>query len=186
MKKIYYLKIIPVIITIFLVVLFIRQIASGGENFILSFIENYRYFSVALFSILSGFIIAIPIPPGTWINYYESAGLDYFTVLLIITVGVTVADAMSSLFGSFIKDVIEDKYPKVTNFFKRIKEKSRNIPLLLIFFWASFVPLPNEFFVYPLTILGYKIRYILGLLLLGNFVFAFYSTKIVQYITTIL
>lgn len=171
MKNIY--KLVIFIVTIILIFIFAYQIQTGEETFIQTFINNYGYIAVITLSFLSGFVLTFSVPAGLWANYYLDAGLSYPLILLLITIGVTLGDTVSVLFASFLKEITENRNIKIINILKRWREKSHNIPLILLFFHASFAPISNEILLYPLVFFGYRLWVLLLITFAGNFIFTF-------------
>lgn len=165
------LKITPFVITLILFFLFGYQIINAEETFIEIFINNFGYLAVAFLAFFSSFVFALPIPAGIWINYYFQAELSFGVVLLVLTTFQTLADITSILFASVIFTEYYKRNSKIQLNVKKFKEKMGSIPLLTFFFWVIFVPLPNEIASYALISIGYKLKKIIPILIVGNTIF---------------
>ena len=61
--------------------------------------------------------------------------------------------------------------PKIVRWLEGMQGRSRSVPLIVFFFFAAFIPLPNEVLAAPLGFLGYRLAHILPIAFAGNLVF---------------
>ena len=164
-------QIIPFILTLLLIFLFGFQLLSGEPTFIQEFIRSYNYLAAIVLAFFSGFILTVPVPASVWINYYLEAGLEYFPLLLVIVIAQTAADLTSLLFASFIRKNVKERSARFITSVRKLRDRSKNMPLLLFFLWAVCVPLPNEIMGYTMVFLGYPLRVLIPILFVGNIAF---------------
>ena len=172
-------KAVPFITTLVLISVLFYQYYTEGESFFNSFIEHYQYLGVGILSFFSGFVLTLPIPAGVWINTYTDAGLFYPLIVLVITIGVTLGDTVSVLFAHYLRDIAKKRNPRVIQRLNRLKEKWEELPLVALLLHSSLVPVSNEFLIYPLIFLGYKIWTLLAITFIGNFLFTIGVTQLV-------
>ena len=163
--------IIPFVLTVLLVFLFGFQLLNGEPTFIQEFIESYNYLAAAILAFFSGFILTVPVPAGVWINYYMEAGLAYLPLLSVIVIAQTAADVTSLLFASFIWKNVKERNTRFITSVQKLRDQSKNMPLLLFLLWVMCVPLPNEIMGYTMIFLGYPLRVLIPILCIGNIAF---------------
>jgi len=122
-------------------------------------------------SVLGGFNLISSVPVVAFIPVFIVAGLNQWLVVLVIAAGVTVADMIAYGVGRVGKRFLSGRLEKTIRRLEKISEKYSLSPLFILFFFAAFVPLPNEVLVVPMALLGYKLRHILVPVILGNIVF---------------
>lgn len=143
----------------------------AGNDTALSIVRTYGYAGVFGISIVSGFNLVVPIPAVAFMPVFSVAGLGFWTSVLVITVGVTIADTTAFLLGRSGRLVLEQRQSKVLSALERMRTKGRAAPLVVMFVYACVAPLPNEMLAVPLGLLGYRVRQIVPPLLFGNLVF---------------
>jgi len=141
----------------------------------------YGYPGILIVSLISGFNLAVPIPAISFLPLFMESGLDFWTTIIVITIGVTIADTIAYFLGRFgfelTSGISEGKI------FKKLASIHKQYPWgppLLLFFFAALAPLPNEVLVIPMGFLGYRFIHIFPAVLLGNFIFnLLYSTGVI-------
>ena len=171
-------KAIPFITTLVFISFFFYKYYTDGEVFFSSFIEHYQYLGVGILSFFSGFVLTLPIPASVWINTYLDAGLFYPLIILVIAIGVTLGDTVSVLFAHYLRDISKKRNPRVIQRLSSFRERWEKLPLVILLLHSSFAPISNEFLLYPLIFLGYKIKVLLAITFIGNFVFTIIVTQL--------
>ena len=155
------------------VVAFAIYLASLAQEsgFVKKFILDYGYVGISLLSIISGLNIIVPIPIIAFFPLFIAAGLNQWLVILIVVIGITIADGISYIVGDIGRNVISERVKKKMKHLERLRDQYYWLPLVVLFLFASFVPFPNEVLVIPMAFLGYRLIHMLPLLLVGNAVF---------------
>jgi len=164
---------IRALLLIFIVALifYFSRFARESE-FVRSFAENHGYLGVFVISIISGFNLAVPIPAVAFIPLFLESGLEFWVVIGVISVGVTLADSLAYFAGRVGKEIVAHSFEdKILIKLGNIRERYPHAPMFILFFFASFVPIPNEVLVIPLGFLGYRLVKIIPVVFAGNLVF---------------
>jgi len=151
-------------------VLLLEELVSKSA-FAQSLFESYGYYGIFFASIISGFNVIVPVPIITFMPVFVAGGLDPIISIIIISIGMTLGDSLGLLIGNIGGHLMSKE---AEAFYKRINilhEKYHIGPLVFLFFYILLVPFPNEFVVVPLGFLGYKLRTIFPVVLLGNIFF---------------
>jgi len=135
------------------------------------FVALYGYPGLLLVSFLSGFNLAVPVPAAAFLPALVTSGLDLYACVLVMSVGMTVADGIAFLFGTAGRHVIHGKGSETLERLDRMRATHSWSPILVMFLWACFAPLPNEVLAIPLGYLGFRARYVLPAIAAGNIVF---------------
>lgn len=143
------------------------------ENiFVQDFIARYGYVSIFVVSLVSGLDLIVPVPAISFLPLFLSAGLNLWLTLFILVLGITVADTISYVIGVFGRNiVISARNKRMIARLDRLRGRYYWGPLVVLFFYSIFVPLPNELLVIPLGFMGYHLRHIFPIVLLGNSIF---------------
>lgn len=136
-----------------------------------SLVADYGYIGIFIVAIVSGFNIAIPVPAIAFLPAFLASGLDFWTVITVITVGVSLADCIAFLLGRTGRKLVPAKYTGTIRKLERIRERYHWAPLALLLVWATIAPLPNEVIVIPLGLMGYRLYHIVPMVIVGNFIF---------------
>lgn len=142
------------------------------SDLIKDLVSRYGYGGIFLISVISGFNLAVPIPPVSFLPLFLVSGLNFWLIILIITAGITVADSVAYLLGKtgrlLLLSSTENSF---LNRLERLRSHYYWAPLLALFLFVALVPLPNEVIVIPLAFLGYQLTRLLPLLFVGNVIF---------------
>lgn len=84
---------------------------------------------------------------------------------------MTMADSVAFLIAKFGGNLTVPKGNGLLHKLTKLKEKYDATPLIVLFLWSIFAPLPNEVILIPMGVMGYRTRHILPIILLGNFIF---------------
>lgn len=145
---------------------------AESSSIIADIIFQYGYVGIFIVSVISGFNIIIPIPVVTFVPLFLEAGLSFWAVVIVMVLGLTVADLLGYAIGRSSRRLVLPWHHK--KIFKRLdKMKSRHYlaPIVALFFFASFAPFPNEVLVIPLGFLRYRFTHVFISLFLGNIIF---------------
>jgi len=165
------LQALGIAVILVLIVRFTR-FASGSEQ-VQGIVEHFGYLGILVISIVSGFNVFIPIPAVAFMGVFIDSGLHFWTVIIVISIGMTIGDGVGYLVGRTARDLTHLQKEK-TKFLLRLsqlKEKGQIWPYLILLFYVSFAPAPNELIVIPMAFLGYRMKYIFGIILFGNIIF---------------
>ncbi len=167
------------LLAIFALAFFLAHLARENE-LVRQTVENLGYLGVLIVSFISGFNLAVPIPAVAFLPLFLEAGLSFWICALIITFGMTVADSLVYAFASFGRRVLFDVWGRnIRVRLDSLRVKHIFLPLLVLFFFAAFAPLPNEVLLIPMAFFGYKIKNVLPVIFLGNLVFVFLYSAII-------
>lgn len=139
---------------------------------IAALITQFGYPGLLIASIVSGFNILVPIPIATFVPAFLSAGMEPSVIVLTITLGTSLADTASYIIGKAARTFVLSRHQaKMQDLLERLHKRHDFAPILALYLFASFMPLPNEVAVIPLALLGYKLRPIVIAVVLGNLTF---------------
>ncbi|GMQ95161.1 MAG: hypothetical protein BMS9Abin13_273 [Patescibacteria group bacterium] len=142
------------------------------ENiFIQGVVSSYGYGGVFLVSIISGFNIVVPVPTAAFFPLFAVSGLNPWLTVFVIAVGVTLADAASYFVGKFGRRLVPLSTEKTIVRMEKLRNRVHYLPLIVLFFFAAFIPFPNEVLIIPMAFLGYRMRHLLLPVSLGNATF---------------
>ena len=155
-------------IGIFIFAFWLGEYAEDNE-LIKRFIASYGYVGIFIIAIISGFNLAVPVPAISFLPLFLGAGLNIWITIVLITLGVTLADMIAFLLGRAGRYVIKEG--KMIKRLERMRDKNPHFPIFFVFLFASFVPLPNEVLGLPMGFMGYNRWAVFCAFLFGNFVF---------------
>lgn len=121
-------------------------------------------------AVASGFNV-VPLPVISFFPALLETGFSPLPTLATIVTGMTLGDLVGYMIGSASRGLVGER---LTNFRARIDalhQRHRLLPLLLLFAYAAFVPLPNELLVIPLAFMGYSLTRVMIAVLCGNMIF---------------
>ncbi|MBP9761056.1 MAG: hypothetical protein KBD15_02340 [Candidatus Magasanikbacteria bacterium] len=142
--------------------------------------KQFGYAGLFVVSFLSGFNIFIPIPVAAFMPSLLSLGFAPLLIVLTISLGMTCGDIVGYIIGRGGRHVFKKKSTKhqgMQRMLERIEilqEKHPSLPYIFLFFFVTFVPLPNELVVIPFGFLRLKFLYTILAVLLGNLLFNAY------------
>ena len=133
---------------------------------------NLGYPGVLLVSLVSGFNLLIPIPAPFFIPVFVEAGLSIWVIIFFIIIGTSIADSISYVIGVVGREFAKSlKRRELFRWLDTLRNKYYWGPIVVLFFFAALVPLPNEIILMPLGFMGYKIRHVLISYVAGNIIF---------------
>lgn len=157
-------------IAIFGLAIWLGHLAQNND-FVKNFVSRYGYFALFIISFIGGLNLFVPVPVIAFMPVFLAAGLDFWLVLIIMTIGMSLADSLAFIIADFAgqKPSVEDS--RIVKFLRKIKHKSGYYPYGVMFLFSTFAPLPNETLLIPMGLVGYKMRYLVAPIILGNFLF---------------
>ena len=159
-----------VVIGIVIAAFFLSQEKLENEM-IQDLVSTYGYVGIFVVSVISGFNLVFPIPVATFLPTFLASGLEFWYVILTISLGMAMGDTIGYFIGRAGKHMFDVHMRSIMRRLERLRENSPRLPLLFLALYATIAPFPNELVVVPLAFLGYKLRYILPILVTGNFIF---------------
>lgn len=156
---------------------YFADLARGNEN-IQKIIAGYGYIGIFIISLISGFNFVVPIPAISFLPLFLESGLNFCITIAIISLGMTIADSIAYMLGSWGKKMVSSSFAeKIERKIKIIHEKYNWAPLIILFIFAAVAPLPNELLLVPFAFLNYRFIHILPILFAGNVVFNLLYSK---------
>jgi membrane protein YqaA with SNARE-associated domain len=140
---------------------------------VVDLVERFGYWGMFGASILSGFNVVVPIPIIAFIPVFLEAGLALWAVVLTITLGMTLGDSVGYLLGSTGRKLVHPlrARSRILELLDQFRNRHPLFPYLILLGYVAFAPAPNEVIVIPLSFMGYKLRYIFPIVLVGNLIF---------------
>lgn len=132
-----------------------------------SYIVGSGYGGIILFAILTGLSI-IPIPAVTFTPVFVAGGLALPFIIMALIVGICIADGLGFYFGHYSKSFVIKKFPESYRVVHNIYTKRRRLVVPMVCLYIAFVPLPNEFVLIPLGVIGIPFRSLIAPIILGN------------------
>ena len=161
-----------VVVAALLAVSFFAAVKLQTNPDLASAIIRFGYVGVFFISVVSGFNLIVPIPAVAFLPALLGAGMDPYILVVVITLGMTVADSGAYFIGQAARTFTLSKHQsRIKDRIERIRRRYPRLPLFLLAVYASFVPLPNELFVVPLALLGYRPVPVILAVLIGNTIF---------------
>lgn len=133
--------------------------------------RRFGYPGILIVAALSGFNLVVPIPVVAFFPFFVDVGLDPLATVLTIAVGMTIGDLLGYLVGRTARNVVRPAEDGLVRRLERLGARHPRLPLLVMFLYAAFAPLPNEIVVIPLAFLRYPVAGILAAVLAGNLIF---------------
>ena len=135
-------------------------------------VAQYGYAGIFLVGFITSFNILVPIPAVTFLSLFVESGLNYWWVIILLSLGMTLADFLAYFVGRVGREAISHTTEKkILHVLQRALERYRLAPMFFLLLFSTFAPLPNELILAPLGFLGYRIVYVFPIVLFGNFFF---------------
>lgn len=129
------------------------------------------YVSIFAFSFINGFNVVVPFITASLIPALVGAGLSAPLLILLITLGMTLADMVSFVFGTMAARASRLVESAVLRRMEHIERLPTWAVMPVVFGWATLSPMPNEVILFPLGFLGYHWYKIMPLVFIGNGIF---------------
>ena len=135
-------------------------------------VGNYGYFGAFIISIIGGLNLVVPVPAVAFLPVFLESGLNFWFLILIMGIGVTLADSVAFFVGKLGHEFAHHAgHGASLRWVRHVRERHPLAPFFAAFFFSVFVPLPNEILMVPLGFLGYRFVYIFPIVLVGNLFF---------------
>ncbi|MAZ41101.1 hypothetical protein CL654_03210 [bacterium] len=166
-----FVKVIALLVLVGAAVFLAFEVPNNDE--LRALILQFGYPGILIASIISGFNVIVPIPVIAFAPALVASGLNFWAVIVTMSVGLTLGDLFGYLIGNVGRDLTHGKEQnfKLVRALENLKEHHHFAPYFVMFLYAAFVPLPNEVLVIPLAFLGYKLKYLFPAFFLGNLIF---------------
>lgn len=160
-----------ILIVLFVGLVFWTNRYAIQNGAIQSAVSQLGYLGIFLFSIASGFNLIVPIPIVSFFPFFLSAGFHPIPTVLVISLGMTVGDALGYLIGRAGRDIVSPRSKTIVRRIEALQSKHALLPYIGIFLYAAFSPLPNELIVIPLAFLGFRMWKVMLAVFAGNCIF---------------
>ena len=162
--------------------------AIKDNELVSELVGRFGYVAIFLVAVVSGFNLVVPIPAVSFFHVFLASGLNAFTLIVVISSGMALADFIGYLLGKAGRHIALSTFEvKVMNKFERVKARWNWSPTLALFLFSSVVPLPNEIVVIPMGFMGYKPISVFPPLFFGHMIFnslyAFGAINVIKLIT---
>lgn len=177
----FWFKVVFLVVFLFLVIRLTNYVANDSN--IQNWVNNFGFAGIFFASVISGFNLVVPIPIATFVPLFLESGFEFLPVVLTISLGMTVGDLLSYWVGFAGRHIVASEKRLANYWFVKLLEKARKkykiAPYFILFFFVSFVPIPNEVTVMPMGFFGYRMRIIIPILIVGNIIFNFWTAQII-------
>ena len=165
------LAILTVVAVVMLVgVVWLAQFVTQNDN-AQALVQEFGYFGVIIISFVAGLNAIVPIPAGTFVPVFTAAGLQLSLIIVMLVLGTVLADMAAWYVGVLSRKITLHNYPKVARFISWVQEQNIWLIMLFVFVYSSIAPIPNEVILVPLALVGIKLRYLIGPLIIGTIIY---------------
>lgn len=140
------------------------------QTAVVSLVESIGYLAVFGLAIISGLNPVVPIPAATLTPVFLAADLTVIGIILALAVGTTIADALAYVIGHVVRTALPTDTAR-HRFIARAQlflDAHPQLLLPVVFFYAAFVPFPNEALLIPLAAAGVSWRILIMPFMLGT------------------
>lgn len=134
-------------------------------------VQSFGYVGVFVVSFIANLNVFVPVPPGTFTPIFISAGLSFWLIMIVMSVGTVLADLVGYFIGHLSKEYVVKKYPRTHKFFIHLSEEHEHWVLPAVFIYAAMAPFPNEAVVIPLGMIGYPLKPLILPITLGTLLY---------------
>ncbi len=168
-KKIVKLVVQAGIVLVILITAIYLTKSVPNDSAIQAIVQAFGYPGLFIISIISGFNVFVPIPVIAFYSVFVQSGLHPFFTIFLISLGMTTGDVIGYFIGDTGRKITTSAVSqKSLTTITRLKERNPRLPLIVLGIYASIAPAPNELVIVPLGFLGYRLRYIFPIALIGN------------------
>lgn len=172
-----YLDIIGKIVAIIALIAFTLWVNTLNieGSVIESYAERFGYIGLFVVSVISGFNVFVPIPVAAFYPFLLTVGFHPIITVAVISAGMVMGDLIGYSIGRTGRSMLKEEHvhtmQKMLHRLDALAEKHRALPLVFLFVFAAFVPLPNELVVIPMGFLRFRLWMIMLTAFLGNLLF---------------
>jgi len=134
------------------------------------FVTRFGYGGIVALAYFSGLNIIIPVPPETFTPALLASGLPAAGIVVSLVIGTTLADLTAYFIAWYGGKGLDLSKFRFFTFIDDLQKKNTAYALVVLFLWASVVPLPNELIIVPLGLIGFRLRILFIPFLLGNII----------------
>jgi membrane protein YqaA with SNARE-associated domain len=167
--KLHKLKFLVLLLLIVMLAFWLATIEL--EDQVKDFVLKYGYVGFLIVSFIGGLNLFVPLPHLVFIPLLLNIGLDPWILGIIAALGTTSADGIGYWLGHLGNKSFPERIGKFKKWAEKITQRWPALTPVILFLWASLVPLPNEVLVVPLGIANYGITRTLIITFIGNLVF---------------
>lgn len=133
--------------------------------------RRFGYPGILLAGAISGFNLVVPVPVIAFFPFFMEIGFDPVLTVLVIALGMTAGDLVGYLLGRTARGMVRPREDGIIRRLESLRERHPRLPLVIMFLYAAFAPVPNEVLVLPLAFLRYPVAGIFAAVLAGNLIF---------------
>ncbi len=166
------LKIFAVILAI-IFVFWINTFNVEGTLFA-HYAERLGYVGLFFVAVVSGFNVLLPVPVAALYPSLLSLGFHPFWTIAVISLGMVIGDVVGYFLGYIGRGMMTDTKQRsltIMRYVDTLAKKHRFLPVIALFIFVAFVPLPNELIVVPLGFLRVSFWKIIITVFCGNILF---------------
>ncbi|OIO18864.1 MAG: hypothetical protein CO029_03340 [Candidatus Magasanikbacteria bacterium CG_4_9_14_0_2_um_filter_41_10] len=172
MKKRKLIRNILLLACVFLFIAWLNVFLIKNSETVRLVVSQFGYAGMFVVAIISGFNVAVPIPVIGFYPLFVELGFVPVFIILTLSLGMTLGNTVGYFVGFAGKGFFERASSiRVRKMFDRLYLRHQSLPFVFLFFYAAFVPLPNELLVIPMAIAGYRFWQMVVVLLIGNIIF---------------
>lgn len=146
--------------------------STSPEDIIAWIGEENIYIALFFMALLGGSSVFIPFPYYVFVISFGALGLSPFVLGFVSALGTATGDATTYYFARKSRVIISSRMEK---FFSQTLEactkKHPKLVPLFTFFYASFLPLPDDLIMVPAGLMKYPFKRLIASLFLGKLVF---------------
>ncbi len=158
-----------VLLVIFTGVTFLTQEFTENTTIQL-LIQDFGYLGVIIAGVIGGLNTFVPVPAASFTPLFIAAGLSFPLIVILLTVGVLIADYVGYALGHVSREMIKLKHPRLFSFFLNLNENHHKLVAPAVFLFAAILPIPNDIIVIPLALAGVRFNHLILPLLFGNLI----------------
>lgn len=147
------------------------------EGVFKEFVLRYGYAGLFVAAFVGGFNVLVPISHLVFVIPLLNIGLNPWVLIIIGALGTALADSVGYVLGRGGETAFPNTFQRFKTWGQILMTKRPRLAPMVLFAWASFVPLPNELLVIPAGVLRYGFLRTMLITLAGNFVFNILAVK---------
>jgi membrane protein YqaA with SNARE-associated domain len=133
--------------------------------------QRFGYPGIFLAAVVSGFNLVVPIPVIAFFPFFMETGFQPVLTVVLIALGMTTGDLIGYLLGRAARGLVRPREDGIIRRLEALREAKPRAPLVVMFLYAAFAPLPNELLVLPMAFMRYPLAGIFAAVLAGNLIF---------------
>ncbi|MCA9361478.1 hypothetical protein KC845_02890 [Candidatus Kaiserbacteria bacterium] len=170
-KKIGHLILLASLLLIIVTASFLAASAIENNDTAKELIGDFGYLGVFVIALIAGLNAIIPVPVATFTPIFLAGGLSIYLIIIFLVAGTLLADLVGFFIGKWGHSFVTNHYPGTFEKIANLHQKHSYLIPYFVFFYASFVPFPNEAYLIPLGLLNVPLRSFIIPIILGTFVY---------------